>query len=110
MGNEVISQMVESLGNLLRVSLSSQKTLVTLAYELELVDSYITIQKIRFEERLEFKVITDEKAKRGNDPASYHSASGRKMPFTMDGRNDGGVSYLFAGRGKRGSSYDPGEK
>mgnify|MGYP001119673180 CR=1 FL=1 len=51
MGNEVISQMVESLGNLLRVSLSSQKTLVTLAYELELVDSYITIQKIRFEER-----------------------------------------------------------
>ena len=63
MGNEVISQMVESLGNLLRVSLSSQKTLVTLAYELELVDSYITIQKIRFEERLEFKVITDEKAK-----------------------------------------------
>ena len=32
MGNEVISQMVESLGNLLRVSLSSQKTLVTLAY------------------------------------------------------------------------------
>lgn len=45
MGNEVISQMVESLGNLLRVSLSSQKTLVTLAYELELVDSYITIQR-----------------------------------------------------------------
>ena len=68
MGNEVISQMVESLGNLLRVSLSSQKTLVTLAYELELVDSYITIQKIRFEERLEFKVITDEKAKEGMIP------------------------------------------
>ena len=60
--------MVESLGNLLRVSLSSQKTLVTLAYELELVDSYITIQKIRFEERLEFKVITDEKAKEGMIP------------------------------------------
>ena len=68
MGNEVISQMVESLGNLLRVSLSSQKTLVTLAYELELVDSYITIQKIRFEERLEFKVITDENAKEGMIP------------------------------------------
>lgn len=68
MGNEVISQMVESLGNLLRVSLSSQKTLVTLAYELELVDSYITIQKIRFEERLEFKVITDKKAKEGMIP------------------------------------------
>ena len=68
MGNEVISQMVESLGNLLRVSLSSQKTLVTLAYELELVDSYITIQKIRFEDRLEFKVITDEKAKEGMIP------------------------------------------
>ena len=42
-GNEVISQMVESLGNLLRVSLSAQESLVTLAYELELVDSYIKI-------------------------------------------------------------------
>ncbi len=68
MGNEVISQMVESLGNLLRVSLSDQKTLVTLAYELDLVDSYITIQKIRFEERLEFKVIADEKTKEGVIP------------------------------------------
>lgn len=68
MGNDVISQMVESLGNLLRVSLSAQETLVTLAYELELVDSYITIQKIRFEERLEFQVITEDAFHEGMIP------------------------------------------
>ncbi len=67
-GNEVISQMVESLGNLLRVSLSAQESLVTLAYELELVDSYITIQKIRFEERLEFQVFTEENFNDGMIP------------------------------------------
>ena len=68
MGNEVISQMVESLGNLLRVSLSDQDTLVTLAYELELVNSYVTIQKIRFEERLAFQVITEESVSDGMIP------------------------------------------
>ncbi len=53
-GNKQISQIAESLGNLLRASLSSQKPLVSLPYELNLVDSFITIQKIRFEEQLDF--------------------------------------------------------
>ncbi len=53
-GNKQISQIAESLGNLLRASLSSQKPLVSLSYELNLVDSFITIQKIRFEEQLDF--------------------------------------------------------
>lgn len=53
-GNKQISQIAEALGNLLRASLSSQKPLVSLSYELNLVDSFITIQKIRFEEQLDF--------------------------------------------------------
>lgn len=53
-GNRQISQIAEALGNLLRASLSSQKPLVSLPYELNLVDSFITIQKIRFEEQLDF--------------------------------------------------------
>lgn len=51
-GNSQISQIVESLGNLLRASLSNQQPLVTLSYELDLVDSFITIQRIRFEDQL----------------------------------------------------------
>ncbi len=67
-GNQKISQIAESLGNLLRASLSNQKPLVTLSYELELVDSFITIQKIRFEEQLEFHSEISEEARSGQIP------------------------------------------
>lgn len=51
-GNAEISQMAESLGTLLRASLSKPHPLVPLKEELELVKCYLTIQKIRYEERL----------------------------------------------------------
>ena len=51
-GNEEISIMVESLGTLLRASLSQKHSLVPLKEELELVHRYLLIQKIRYEERL----------------------------------------------------------
>ena len=51
-GNEEISIMVESLGTLLRSSLSQKHSLVPLKEELELVHRYLLIQKIRYEERL----------------------------------------------------------
>lgn len=54
-----ISQIAESLGVLLREMLRNKESLVTLAYELSLVQSYITIQKIRFEERLIFELKKD---------------------------------------------------
>lgn len=47
--------MTESLGSLLRATLSNKKSLVTLSYELNLILSYITIQQIRFEERLDYR-------------------------------------------------------
>lgn len=59
LGDSEISSMVESLGSLLRATLSNQKKLVPLSQELELVHSYMTIQKIRYEDRLNFKVNYD---------------------------------------------------
>lgn len=67
-GDPKISQIAESLGSLLRASLSSQKPLVTLSYELELVDSFITIQKIRFEDQLEFRLQVSPEALDGRIP------------------------------------------
>lgn len=67
-GDQKTSQIAESLGNLLRASLSNQKPLVTLSYELELVNSFITIQKIRFEEQLEFHSQIPEEARNGQIP------------------------------------------
>ena len=54
--NREISLMTEALGSLLRATLSNKKSLVTLSYELNLIQSYITIQQIRFEERLDYRV------------------------------------------------------
>lgn len=49
-----ISLMVESLGNLLRAAISNKERVVSLEEELKLLESYVTIQKIRYEERLDF--------------------------------------------------------
>ncbi|XEC93543.1 sensor histidine kinase [Paenibacillus tarimensis] len=54
-GQSQISLMVESLGFLLRSSISNKEPLITIKEELEIIGHYFTIQKIRFEERLEFE-------------------------------------------------------
>ncbi|MCM3631727.1 sensor histidine kinase [Paenibacillus camelliae] len=51
-----ISQMVESLGFLLRLSINDKDSIITLERELEIINHYLVIQKLRFEERLEFTV------------------------------------------------------
>lgn len=51
-----ISNMVESLGFLLRNSINMKEEILTLGEEIEVVKSYITIQKYRFEERLDFRL------------------------------------------------------
>lgn len=56
-----ISNMVESLGFLLRNSISMKESLITIEKELEVVRHYIRIQKFRFEERLDFRIeVPDE--------------------------------------------------
>lgn len=59
-GEQQISQMVESLGMLLRTTLSEKAENSTLKQELELIQYYITIQQIRFEERLSYHINVDE--------------------------------------------------
>ncbi|KLU73489.1 MAG: hypothetical protein RHS_0893 [Robinsoniella sp. RHS] len=55
-GERDISDMVDALGTLLRTSLSNKdENDFTLGKELEAVHSYITIQKLRYEDRLKFE-------------------------------------------------------
>ncbi|MFE5322999.1 histidine kinase [Paenibacillus sp. NPDC056579] len=63
-GQPQISRMVESLGFLLRNSISLRETLITVSEELDIVMSYITIQKYRFEERLVFEMDVPDEAKK----------------------------------------------
>lgn len=49
-----ISEMVEALGFLLRSSVNMSEKWITLERELDIVRSYVTIQRTRFEERLNF--------------------------------------------------------
>lgn len=58
--DDTISNIVQSLAALMRAILSNEKSLVPLNYELNLVNNYITIQKIRFEERLLFRFYDSE--------------------------------------------------
>lgn len=59
-GEKQISQLVEALGNLLRATLSNKKSLVTLQYELELARSYMTIEKIRYENHLIYSIQVED--------------------------------------------------
>ena len=53
-GQRHISQMVESLAYLMRNSINHKEPFVTLREEKNFVRHYVTIQKVRFEERLDF--------------------------------------------------------
>lgn len=58
-GEKDISSMVESLGTLMRETLSTKDTAFTIRHELEIVKSYLTIQRIRFEDRLDYTQMID---------------------------------------------------
>jgi two-component system sensor histidine kinase YesM len=49
-----IAEMVEALGQMLRSIISKKEPLITLEEELRIVKDYITIQKNRFDDRLDF--------------------------------------------------------
>ncbi|HEY8529666.1 MAG TPA: sensor histidine kinase [Paenibacillaceae bacterium] len=55
-GQAEISRMVEALGYLLRNAVSMKQPLIPLADELEIVRHYVTIQKYRYEDRLDFSL------------------------------------------------------
>lgn len=53
---EVISTMIEALGNMMRNIISKKDPLISIGEELEIVNSYITIQKYRYQQRLKFSM------------------------------------------------------
>lgn len=53
-GEEQISTMVQSLAQLLRASLCTDGNHFTIGSELDIVNNYITIQKIRFDDKLNY--------------------------------------------------------
>ncbi|MDQ0169270.1 sensor histidine kinase [Paenibacillus tundrae] len=59
-GNEEISEMCVSLGKLLEVSLNSQVELVYLKDEIELVQAYIHIQRVRYRDSFEVTCELDD--------------------------------------------------
>lgn len=60
MGARDISSMAESLGVLLRFTLDQTNKEVTLKRELESVRCYMTIQKYRYEERLDYQILVPD--------------------------------------------------
>lgn len=59
-GNQEIIKMANNLSRLLRYSLSSRQEKVTLRDELEHVKGYMTIQKMRYEDRIDFEMDIDQ--------------------------------------------------
>jgi len=57
---EQISVMVEALANLMRRSIS-KGDIITIGEDIEILKNYLTIQKIRYEERLVFQLDVDDK-------------------------------------------------
>jgi sensor histidine kinase YesM len=56
-------EMVINLANFLRFSLNSPDKLVTLQEELKAIEQYLSIEKVRFEERLDIIVDSDEESR-----------------------------------------------
>jgi two-component system sensor histidine kinase YesM len=67
-GQADISLMAESLGNLLRGALKAKENTVSVGEELTLLQNYINIQKIRYEERLDFRMLVDDELKKYRIP------------------------------------------
>ncbi|MDK2966387.1 sensor histidine kinase [Lacrimispora sp.] len=59
-GAKDISSMAENLGTLLRITLDQNSKEVPLRRELELIQCYMTIQKFRYENRLEYRITVPE--------------------------------------------------
>jgi two-component system sensor histidine kinase YesM len=55
-----IADMVQALGELLRVSINAKRIFLTMQEEAELLRQYVLIQKIRYEERLEVAIELEE--------------------------------------------------
>jgi two-component system, sensor histidine kinase YesM len=54
--DDTVVEMVSRLGRMLRFSISNKQKMVTIEQEVQHIKDYLTIQKFRFEERIEFTI------------------------------------------------------
>ena len=57
--NQEVVRMTSSLAKLLRRSISNEQELVTVAEEVEYTETYLTIQKMRYKDKLEYEILVD---------------------------------------------------
>ena len=55
-----VVQMTSSLARLLRRSISNEREVVTVAEEVEYTQDYLTIQKMRYKDKLEYEILVDQ--------------------------------------------------
>lgn len=66
--NDQIPALVHSLAGYYKLTLSNGQDIITIEHELKLVDYYVQIQNIRFEQRIEFIMQVDEEFLQGLIP------------------------------------------
>ena len=57
--NQEVVRMTSSLAKLLRRSISNEQETVTVAEEVEYTETYLTIQKMRYKDKLEYEILVD---------------------------------------------------
>ncbi|AKA68322.1 sensor histidine kinase [Clostridium scatologenes] len=57
---EGVVEMVGNLTNLLRIGLNNGDEIIKLKYEIKHVESYLTIQKVRYEDKISYEIDVDE--------------------------------------------------
>jgi two-component system, sensor histidine kinase YesM len=89
---EVIA-MTSALARLFRLSISKGKEIITIGSEVEHVTNYLTIQKIRYKDKLDYRIEVDEELKRFKtvkiilqplvENAIYHGIKNKATPGTV---------------------------
>ena len=105
--SEEISQITTSLGSLLRLSLGKNSEHFTLAQEMEIVNNYITIQKIRYQRRLDFSADVPLLAALCRHTKIYHTAFAGERYTLRSGGIFGDLLYLHYLPGGPGTSGHP---
>ncbi len=59
--NNSVIKMTSSLAKLFRISISKGKEFITIKEEIEHIESYLTIQKVRYGDKLQYEIIANEK-------------------------------------------------
>lgn len=103
--NEKVVEVSKALGELLRLSLNINQTLVPLGFELNHVENYLKIQKMRYEDQINYEISGDENLLDISIPklilqpivenAIYHGIRPKKKPGTIKINYEKEKDYLI---------------